>query len=327
MELAPGYLGLRLLRRNGGIAVYDAWSEARGCRCVVKVVDLRRGEARDRQALAKEGRLLLSLTHPHIVRAYELILRPRTALVLETLPGETLGHAIRARGRLDARDVAQLGVQLCSALTYLHGQGVLHLDLKPSNIVCCAGLVRLIDLGLARRPGRGFAGIGSAPYLAPEQARGGWLSAATDVFGLGAALYHAASGRAPFPGDGRRGYQQLRLRARVHDAAPSIPGPLAAIIDRCLDPDAAGRPGVAELRALLGSAGDEERRLHEDQVGRRAMAEEVGLEPRSPRRRHEVVAGARVHEVERRPGAILPAQHQVRAQARFGEVGAILGRP
>ncbi|HYS83014.1 MAG TPA: serine/threonine-protein kinase, partial [Anaeromyxobacteraceae bacterium] len=220
MELAPGYRGLRLLRRNGRIAVYDAWSEARGCRCVVKMVD-RRGDAHDRQELAKEGRLLLSLTHPHIVRAYELLRRPRTALVMETLPGETLGHAIRARGRLDARDVAQLGVQLCSALQYLHGQGVLHLDLKPSNIVCCAGLARLIDLGLARRPGRGSAGVGSAPYLSPEQARGGWLSEASDVFGLGAALYHAASGRAPFRGDGRRGYQQLRMRARVNDAAPS----------------------------------------------------------------------------------------------------------
>jgi len=326
MELAPGYRGLRLLRRNGRIAVYDAWSEARGCRCVVKVVDLR-GDAHDRQELAREGRLLLSLTHPHIVRAYELLRRPRTALVLETLPGETLGHAIRARGRLDARDVSQLGVQLCSALQYLHGQGVLHLDLKPSNIVCCAGLARLIDLGLARRPGRGCAGIGSAPYLAPEQARGAWLSAATDVFGLGATLYHAASGRAPFPGDGRRGYQQLRMRARVNDAAPSVPVLLAEVIDRCLDPDRAGRPGIAELCALLRSAGDEERRLHEEDIGRRTTAQEVGLEPRGARRRHEVVARARVYEVERRAGAILPAQHQVRAQVRLGEVGSILGRP
>jgi len=99
MDLAPGYRALRLLHRNGGTLVYDAWSAERSCRCVVKVTDPRRADARDRRALAAEGRLLLSLTHPHIVRAYELRLRPAPALVLETLPGETLRHAIRARGR------------------------------------------------------------------------------------------------------------------------------------------------------------------------------------------------------------------------------------
>jgi len=255
--LAPGYRALRLLHRNGAVSIYDAWSDERGCRCVVKLAGAGRRNVRERKALAREGRLLLSLSHPHIVRAYDLLVRPRTALILETLPGETLAHLLRARGPLGAQDVAQLGAQLCSALRYLHARGTLHLDLKPSNVVCHGGLARLLDLGISRRPGRGHRGVGSAPYLAPEQARGEWVSVATDVFGLGAVLYHAASGRAPFRGV-VGGFDQLRRRARVREAAPCVPERLARVIDACLAPDAAARPDVARvarlLRSLLGTS-------------------------------------------------------------------------
>ena len=103
------------------------------------------GRRASRRRLVREGELLLELAHPHIVRAYELRRRaPHPVLVLETLGGETLEHMIQsAPRRLAIADVAHLGLQLCSAIGYLHGHGYLHLDLKPSNVI------------VAERPGAG----------------------------------------------------------------------------------------------------------------------------------------------------------------------------
>jgi eukaryotic-like serine/threonine-protein kinase len=251
IALAPAYRALRVLQRNGAVSVYDAWSEERGCRCVLKRAGAGPLHSRERRALAREGRLLLSLSHPHIVRAYELQLRPRCVLVLETLPGETLAYAIRARGPLALGDLAHLGLQLCSALRYLHARGVLHLDLKPSNVVCHGGIARLIDLGISRPPGRAPAGVGSPPYLAPEQARGGPLSPATDVFGLGALLYECIAGKAPFRRSTAGFYEQLRRRARLGDSGVPVPAQLARIVDASLDPDPGARPGVEDVVATL----------------------------------------------------------------------------
>ena len=251
MKLAPGYRALRLLRLGDRVAVYDAWSDERGCRCVVKTLRARWADARAARELEAEARLVLSLTHPHLVRGYALLRRPRLQLVLETVPGETLGHLL-GRRRITARDVARLGIQLASALRYLHGRGSLHLDLKPSNVICHGGLVKLLDLGLARPPGRGSPGVGTDDYLAPEQARGGMLTPATDVFGLGALLYQAAMGRAPFHSSYGR-WQQLDGRAPSVAAARRLPAGLGRAIDACLEPDPSGRPSLEELEAIFAA--------------------------------------------------------------------------
>ncbi|BDG05168.1 serine/threonine-protein kinase [Anaeromyxobacter oryzae] len=254
MRLSPAYRTLRLLRQNGDVGVYDAWSVVRGCRCVAKVLRSGRFDRpAGRRALRAEAALLLSLSHPHIVRAYELLQRPRLALIMETLPGETLSHLVRRTGPLRPRDVAMLGRQLCSALHYLHGVGVLHLDVKPSNIVCQGGLVRLLDLGIARAPGRGVPGIGTATYMAPEQARGDFLTAATDVFALGAVLFEAATGAPPFRSDGARNrYEQLERRApRVGTVRRHLPTALSETIDSSMEPEPARRPPLPVIRRAL----------------------------------------------------------------------------
>jgi serine/threonine protein kinase len=241
------------LSRARALDVYDVWSDGRDCRCVAKVVRPdRAAEPGPRRRLRAEGRLLLSLTHPHVVRAYELIERPAPALILETLEGETLDHMIaRRRRRLPAGELAFLGLHLCSAVGYLHRHGVLHLDLKPSNVICDAGQARLIDLSVARRPGRARAGVGTRQYMAPEQARGGPLGEAADVWGIGAVLFEAASGARPFPASTNGTYEQLERRAETVAARRRLPAPLAALIDACLDPDPRGRPSVPELAAGL----------------------------------------------------------------------------
>jgi eukaryotic-like serine/threonine-protein kinase len=250
--VATGYEVLAHLSRGRSLDVYDAWSIERDCRCIAKVVRPDRQAPRVRRRLTREGELLLAMSHPHIVRAYELRRRPRTVLVLETVGGETAEHMIHAAPRrLAISDVAHLGLQICSAIGYLHGRGFLHLDLKPSNVIVQGGQARVIDLSLARKPGPVPRGLGSPPYLPPEQARGERATAASDVWGIGAVLYEAATGVRPFP-DARHGsYPQAGRRAPSAAENRRAPAAFSALVDACLAPDPAERPSVAELTEEL----------------------------------------------------------------------------
>lgn len=274
-ELAPGFEVIEHLNRGNRLDVYDAWSRERACRCVLKTLRPDRAtEPRARRALEQEGRLLRRLTHPHLVRAYELTHASadgRPVLVLETLGGETLSHLIHRLDeggrRLPVAEVAELGRQLASALTYLHHHGWLHLDLKPANIVAEAGRARLIDLSIARRPGRARPGMGTFEYLSPEQARGGRLTAAADVWGLGAVLYSALAGEPPYgydettvsddaeeDGSESRATEPLEsvYPQLVVDADPirryrRVPAPIASIVDACLRRETAERPPLPDV--------------------------------------------------------------------------------
>jgi serine/threonine protein kinase len=257
--LAPDYRVVGLLRRGRDLDVYDLWSESRNCRCIGKTVrpdrlDVRRASARTR--LLREGRLLLRLTHPHIVRAFEVLTSPLPLVILETLPGETLSHLIdRKRRRLGAREVAFLGLHLCSAVGYLHRNNILHLDLKPSNVIATHGMAKLLDLSVARAPGRHRGGIGTHGYMAPEQAVGGVLGPSTDVWGIGVTLFEAATGepacdaadQTTVSGDLRTPCQPESIRKRRR-----LPLAFAETIDHCLSPNPDDRPTVGELARRLG---------------------------------------------------------------------------
>ncbi|MFH8772459.1 serine/threonine-protein kinase [Streptomyces sp. NPDC017958] len=269
---APGYEVLAHLTRTGWLDIYDAWSEDRACRCVIKTVRPDRlGEQELRARLLREGRWLRAFTHPHLVRAYETFESPEPLVVLETLTGETLSHLIdRLPRRPAAVDVALLGVQLCSAVHYLHGQGLLHLDLKPSNVVVDCGHAKVLDLSVARPPGSAPAGLGTLPYLAPEQARGGSLTAAADVWGIGITLYEFACGDAPFDGGGTVDEScegqwadccpQLERSAPPIASRRRLPTALGAAVDGCLRADPASRPTVGELAAALDATAPGHRR-------------------------------------------------------------------
>ena len=271
-QIAPRYEAIEHLRRGRNLDVYDVWSEERACRCVIKSLRPDRlGREGPTRRLLEEGRLLCSLTHPHIVRAYEVIERPLPMFVMETLAGETLGHMIDVRrAELSAAEVAHLGLHLASAVRYLHAHGWLHLDLKPSNVIAECGRAKLIDLSVARRPGPAHAGIGTLYYMAPEQARGGVLGPAADVWGIGAVLFEAATGAPafddpdadtdePYESDelptrdrfDERDYPQLATTARRADELRPAPRGLTDLIAACLDPEPERRPTVPELLARL----------------------------------------------------------------------------
>ena len=252
--MAPGYRVLRHLARGKALDVYDVWSEERHALCVAKTIRPDRlDDAGTRRRLTREGRVLLSLTHPHIVRAYQLIEQPRPVLALEALTGATLDYVLDTRARrLPAVEITYLGLQLCSAVRYLHRFGLLHLDLKPTNVISEAGIAKLIDLSVARPPGPARPGIGTRQYMSPEQARGGVLGPAADVWGIGAVLFAAATQRRPFYElDGETKYAQLDGRAPRVGAFRRLPRALAEAIDVTLEPEPGNRPQVAELSAML----------------------------------------------------------------------------
>lgn len=259
-EIVPGYEVVRLMRAGNRLLTYDVYSRERHCRCILKLVrEDRLHEETCRDALLLEGRLARDLSHPHLVRAYEVIEHPRAAIVLETLTGDTLAALIED-APLSPPDVALLGLQLASALSYLHGQGWLHLDVKPSNIVVQAGRAVLIDFSLVSRPGDGRPYAGTDGYLSPEQARGSGLCSASDVFGFGVTLGEALTGVLPYGLErrwgGGRGSPSLSRSFRRR--LVRVPVPLADLVEAALALDSAARPTLTEARSVLQAfAGDE----------------------------------------------------------------------
>lgn len=253
--LVPGYEVIRHFNRARALDVYEVWSEERDCHCMAKT--LRPDRLEDRAAgarLLREGRLLRRLSHPHLVRAYETVRDPRTVVVLETLGGATLSWIIRrSPRRLPLVDVLELGLQLGSALQYLHRADILHLDVKPSNVVIDGGRAKLLDLSLVRAPGRGVKGRGTRLYLSPEQARGGLFTPACDVWGLGALLFKALAGEGPFADEGPR-YPQLVTRAPTIRSRRRLPLAVSDAVDACLEPDPSDRPSLADLTFALEEA-------------------------------------------------------------------------
>jgi serine/threonine protein kinase len=254
---APGARVIAHLHRSEHLDVYDAWCERRACRVIVKTPRPdRRRDRRIVRALLAEGRLLRRLSHPAIVRGYDVHDGLRPAIVMETLGGETLDHLVErhADRRLSAADVAIVALQLGGALRYLHGAGVLHLDVKPANVIAEAGRAKLVDLSIARPPGRVAPGLGTWCNMAPEQARGGQVGPAADVWGIGTVLYELATGVHPFANDDGEGYPQLEAPAAAVGTRRRLPRALGRVIDGCLEPDPAARPSIDELLAVAARA-------------------------------------------------------------------------
>jgi serine/threonine protein kinase len=259
--LAPGR---RLLQRLGGGDRYEAfvaWDDHLHAMVVVKVLRPRLADdERARAAFEREADALEALQHPDLVRGFGAVrVGPRPHLVLEFLDGPRLSTLIRKFGPLSPEQTVLLGRRLASVLAYLANAGWVHLDVKPRNIVMTA-TPRLIDLSVARpvSDARGRTGIGTAAYMAPEQAdpaRADEIGPPSDVWGLGATLYEAVAARQAFPRtpDGPR-YPQLS--SRPEPMPERVPLPLAAAIERCLEDRPEARPAAAELHDLLEPLAD-----------------------------------------------------------------------
>jgi len=170
-------------------------------------------ERAEQEAILREARLLYNLEHPNVVRVLAYGTGPFVWMAVEFMEGGSLREALSRyypRG-LPIREVVLMGVQLADALEYIHNQGVVHRDIKPENILFTAdGVPKLADLGLAKimmsvskspEARRAEAGIGTLPYLAPEQVDPdtyGVVDARSDIWQLGVVLYEALTGQNPF---------------------------------------------------------------------------------------------------------------------------------
>jgi serine/threonine protein kinase len=248
----PGYRLRRLVHRGTSFDVYDAWSDERDCPVVVKR-SRPQATPEARKRLLREGRALTSLTHPHLVRAYAVHDGEQVSVVLETLPGQTLDYLFHEHAPLVATDVAELGRQLASVLTYLHRHELVHADLKPANVVSTGGVLRLIDLSLAGPPRIWRTSSGTPGYLSPEQAGRQRVTPATDVWGLGLLLVEAASGRDPFPvGDPR--YQEGHgpvQPPRPPRPSRRVPPQLVSLLQHMTSLDPQQRPEMTQVRTQL----------------------------------------------------------------------------
>src|SRR5262249_35562435 len=164
------------------------------------------------ERFAREARAAMRIRSPHVVTVHDFGEIPPGIpfLTMEVIEGRSLNVLLADRGRLTAPSVALLAVQLARGLVAAHGQGVIHRDLKPDNVlVAPAGdgdVAKIVDFGLAKIVGEPFAGgdlttmgrvFGTPAYIAPEQASGRAATDKSDVYALGVILYRARSGRKP----------------------------------------------------------------------------------------------------------------------------------
>ena len=204
-EIAPGRSVLKLLGGGHLYEVYLVWDDRLFSIMVAKLLrpDLAEDE-HSLRSLRREAEALERLAHPVLLRGFGARLDgPYPHVLVEHLEGPTLRRLIRRGGPLPVEQALPLGLHVASALHYLASEGMVHLDVKPENIVM--GIPpRLIDFSLVRsveRARRIDGAIGTNAYMPPEQCApgdAGEIGPASDVWGLGATLYHALAGRLPF---------------------------------------------------------------------------------------------------------------------------------
>ncbi|MFJ5079185.1 serine/threonine-protein kinase [Streptomyces sp. NPDC088553] len=243
---------------NGGMGKVFLCRTPAGQRVAVKVI---RGELAGiheiRERFAREVNALLDVHSPYTVPVYAAeTVTPPLWLATRYVAGPTLEARVVREGPLSLRQVAELGAMLAEALSEVHARGVIHRDVKPSNIILENGEPRLIDFGIARtaagRKGLTLPGtaLGTHGYMAPEQLLGREPTPAVDMFALGSVLAYAATGRPPF-GTGQTA--SIRILRRLPPRLAGVPAPLAGLIADCLATAPAERPLPARMTAALGA--------------------------------------------------------------------------
>jgi hypothetical protein len=218
-------------------------------------------EAERDQASARslrEARAIARLSHPDVVRIYDVVTKEQWPwIVMEYVASRSLHQVIEEDGPLPPAEVARIGLGILGALRAAHSAGILHRDVKPANVLLAEGRAVLTDFGLATVEGeatvtRSGMIIGSPAYISPERARGGTAGPASDLWSLGATLYAAVEGQAPFA----RTNAIATLTALVTEEPdePTRAGALRPVLEGLLRKDPDDRIGAAEAERMLRRA-------------------------------------------------------------------------
>jgi serine/threonine-protein kinase len=218
-----------------------------------------------RRRFMRESRLAARLSHPNIVRVYDARDEERPYFVMEYVDGQSVAEEVDQRGCLDWRRALEIAGQVCAALEHAHGAGVIHRDVKPSNLLVDGeNVVKVADFGIAiaedgTRLTASNLALGSMPYLAPERLRDpDAVTAAADLYSLGVVVYELVAGCRPFPCDS---LEQIVHRSPqdsppcLCDSVPDLPAEVDSLIRSCLAAEPENRPSSAKgLAAGLSEA-------------------------------------------------------------------------
>jgi serine/threonine-protein kinase len=219
----------------------------------------------------REMKLVGRLDHPNVIRAFDADrIGDQLYIVMEYIPGMSLGQKFRSRGPMPAPDVVNYAAQAALGLGHAHSQGVVHRDVKPSNLLLTDdGQIKILDLGLGalteQDANATFAtqdgiAVGTVDYMSPEQARGLDVTGQSDIYGLGATMYHLISGQLPFPGANpieRLGKRISESPQPLIELVPDLPAGLPMVLDKMMANKPQDRYATAEeaadaLRACIG---------------------------------------------------------------------------
>jgi len=255
------YRPLRPLGSGGSGSVWLAHDETAGRDVALKII-AKEGRAAPRAE--REATAATRLNHPHCLRAYGLEADDKHLYIpYEYVPGNTLRHALRA-GELNDEGAVEAAAQILEGLAFAHARGIVHRDVKPSNVLVAEEehvSVRLFDFGLAvMEDADTLTAVGDVPgtlaYISPERLHGQAAGPPADVWAVGVLLWEAFAGHHPFwrtspmeTGEGiKSGAPSIR------EARPDLPDRLIAAVDAALSVDPAGRPKAAALARALRDA-------------------------------------------------------------------------
>ncbi|MCC7540378.1 MAG: protein kinase [Deltaproteobacteria bacterium] len=270
---------------HGGMAVvYRARDTALDRDVALKLMHPHlRGMRESRSRFEREAKAVARLRHPNILEIYDFSgpASEDSYIVTELIKGPTLKAFLDRSARLPSELVAALGIPICRALAVAHGQGIVHRDVKPENIMIHdRSVLKLTDFGIAQMvdtQSMTATGqlLGSPAHMAPEQIDGSPIDARTDVFSLGTVLYFAATGRLPF--EGRSPHHVLK---KIADGdypdptriAPGIGGRFAGILRKALEKDPALRYATVDalredLEAFVAETGLDPKKLLDELLG------------------------------------------------------------
>jgi serine/threonine-protein kinase len=256
MVLAGRYRLLGELGRGGMGRVYKAEDRELGGVVAVKTLRSSAFDSVDQERLLREVQICRRITHPHVVRVYDI---GRFAgglfVTMEYLEGRTLDHELREKGALPLSRVRQLLAQLLSGLEEAHQLRIVHRDLKPSNVFLTADRAKILDFGIARQegPDTGLTHtgevLGSPKYMSPEQIQGEELDGRSDLYAVGVLTFVMLTGREPFVGRTPSAIALAQLREAPPDIGklrPDLPEEWRDLLSRLLEKDRERRFASAE---------------------------------------------------------------------------------